>query len=217
MIRCPRCISRNHYRHHLRTSSTSYVIGFDARRPRPLSFSQSVNNDLPLSLGRIVNNLGTIRLASTCFTPRTRHINIPRMMDARRRTLAQDNNIANMNPVSRLPTSTSKPQGALRSSGSNGNMRASLLGGGGGAGGSQSRMSLAPGSMGLGQPQQPMMGGMGMGMDMGGNRRSTMMPGLGGSQGQAQGGRRDDLMASGGRGDAGIYGRTPGGRQSVMR
>jgi hypothetical protein len=78
-------------------------------------------------------------------------------------------------------------------------------------------MSLAPGSMGLGQPQQPMMGGMGMGMDMGGNRRSTMMPGLGGSQGQAQGGRRDDLMASGGRGDAGIYGRTPGGRQSVMR
>ncbi|KAH8089079.1 HEC/Ndc80p family-domain-containing protein [Filobasidium floriforme] len=136
-------------------------------------------------------------------------------MDTRRRTLAQDNNISNMNPVSRLPTSTSKPQGALRSSGSNGNMRASLLGGGG-AGGSQSRMSLAPGSMGLGQPQQPMMGGMGMGMDMGGNRRSTMMPGLGGSQGQAQGGRRDDLMASGGRGDAGIYGRTPGGRQSVM-
>jgi hypothetical protein len=141
-------------------------------------------------------------------------------MDARRRTLAQDNNIANMNPTSRLPTSTSKPQGALRSSGSNGNMRASLLGGGGVAGGSQSRMSLAPGSMGLGQPQQPMMGGMGMGMGMdmgGGNRRSTMMPGLGGSQGQAQGGRRDDLMASGGRGDAGIYGRTPGGRQSVMR
>lgn len=198
-------------------SITFYVIRIDTRRP---SFSQSVNNDLPLlSLGRIVNNLGTITWTTTLLHTSLLAAISPfhPTMDTRRRTLAQDNNISNMNPTSRLPTSTSKPQGALRSSGSNGNMRASLLGGGGGAGGSQSRMSLAPGSMGLGQPQQPMMGGMGMGMDMGGNRRSTMMPGLGGSQGQAQGGRRDDLMASGGRGDAGVYGRTPGGRQSVMR
>ena len=68
---------------------------------------------------------------------------------------------------------------------------------------------MAPG-MNLGAPQQPMMDGPGQA-----NRRSTMLPGLGGSQ---QGhGQPTGLMASGGRGDAGIYGRTPGGRQSIMR
>jgi len=124
-------------------------------------------------------------------------------MDTRRRTLAQDNNIANMSNPSRLPTSTSKPSGGtLRSSGSNQNLRASVLSG--------SRMSVAPNMMSASQQaqqqqqQDPAFYGQA-------SRRSTMLPG-----GPAQPPRRDDLMASGGRGDAGIYGRTPVGRQSVM-